>query len=58
MTNIFLNIIAILIIASAFSIAVHKIVKNILNPPQNKCESGCGSCTTQCQLKQITQKQH
>lgn len=56
MESLIYNILALIIVAFAFVIAGIRFFKTIKSTDKSSCESGCGGCSSQCDLKQIIQK--
>lgn len=57
MEEIIYNVLAILIVAAALFVAVRKVYHKINPKKKSSCGDGCGGCSSDCQIKDLVQKQ-
>lgn len=53
MENTFYNLLTYLIVLIALLIASKKVIRKMFYKNESSCESGCGGCTSTCELKKV-----
>lgn len=55
MENLIYNILTILIVSAAVLIAAKKFYDSLKPKSESNCDSGCGGCSSKCDLKEALQ---